>query len=101
MIKTICYLEAQNPDKNLLRFYKIDYEPKSIDRYCVYPIWGRQKKPGKGKIFEFNTLEECLKFILKTIQKRLNSYKRIGCKYEFIPLEKLEQRAGHQLSFLL
>lgn len=76
------YLTAQNPSKNIHRFYTIFTSKDLYGFTCIHTCYGRIGTKGRLKSYAFleeNKAETFLKFILK---KRLSSSKRIGVNYK-------------------
>lgn len=80
-------LRATRPDANLDRAYEIHLYKGLFDSWLVITAYGRYGAKGRGafqKTHSFFVLEEAKQFIDKTLNKRLNAFKRIGCNYEII-----------------
>ena len=75
-------LRASLLEKNLDRDYTITVQKGLFNLWVVNIFYGKWGASCCRLQYSFETQEEGKKFIKKTLQKRLNSHKRIGCNYQ-------------------
>ncbi len=77
-------LRAINPAKNVNRVYEIHVGRGLFNTITVILAYGRYGKGTHQRLYSFDSIQQANAFIKKTLQKRLNSHKRIGCGYEVV-----------------
>ena len=82
-----CYfydLRAQNPDKNLDRFYKISTGKNLFGEWTVILDYGRRGTQGRRRSHAFVTQEEARIFMTQKLKTRLAFRKHRGCAYRVV-----------------
>ena len=77
-------LRAINPGKNVDRVYEIWSGRGLFNCWSVIIGYGRHGRGGTQKVYSFTTQEEMEAFVRKTLNKRFQSHKRIGCSYQVV-----------------
>jgi predicted DNA-binding WGR domain protein len=80
-----CYikLRATNPALNLDRAYEILFQKGLFNSWLITTAYGRYGHKGvQTKTYSFDLEIQAQSFFNKTLKKRLNAKKRIGCNYE-------------------
>lgn len=76
-------LRATLPAKNLDRDYTIWVQKGLFNLWVVNILYGKWGAARHHKIqYSFEAPEQAQRFIKKTVRKRLNAQKRIGCNYK-------------------
>lgn len=75
-------LRAVNPKRNMNRFYHIQVGEDLFESPYIMTTYGRSGTSGRSKSYAFHTWSELDKHLRKTLRKRLNAKKRIGCNYQ-------------------
>jgi len=75
-------LKAQNPPKNIYRFYNIFMDKDLFGFICIHTCYGRIGTKGRLKSYAFDKTEQAENFLNHILKKRLNSSIRIGVDYE-------------------
>ena len=76
------HLTAQNPTKNIYRFYTIFTSKDLFGFTCVHTCYGRIGTKGRLKSYAFEKESKATIFLNHILKKRLNSSKRIGVNYK-------------------
>jgi predicted DNA-binding WGR domain protein len=77
-------LRAINPARNVNRVYEIQIGQGLLNTITVLIAYGRLGGSTQQRFYHFDTLFEAHAFVQKSMQKRLNAHKRIGCGYEVV-----------------
>ena len=77
-------LRAINPARNVNRVYEIHVGQGLFNTITVILAYGRYGKGFHQRLYSFDNTLQANAFIHKTLQKRLNAHKRIGCGYEVV-----------------
>lgn len=80
-------LRATNPERTIDRAYEIWSGKGLFNCWSVIIGYGRQGRGGSQRVYSFQTQEEMTNFVSKTLKKRFQSHKRIGCSYEVVHQE--------------
>jgi len=83
-------LRAIKPETNVNRVYEIRLDRGLFESWLVIIAYGRYGGGACQKIHSFFTVEDARKFVQKTLKKRVNSQKRIGCYYKIVKAIGLE-----------
>ena len=76
------YLTAQNPSKNIYRFYTIFTSKDLFGFTCIHTCYGRTGTKGRLKSYAFLEENKAESFLNKLLKKRMTSSKRIGVDYK-------------------
>lgn len=82
-------LRAIKPETNVNRVYEIRLDKGLFESWLVIIAYGRYGGGAYQKIHSFFTVEDARKFVQKTLKKRFQSHKRIGCYYKVVQAEGL------------
>lgn len=77
-------LRAIKPETNVNRVYEIRVDRGLFNSWLVIIAYGRYRGGACQKIHSFFNIEDVKKFVQKTLKKRVNSQKRIGCYYKIV-----------------
>ena len=73
------------------RVYEIRLDRGLFESWLVFTAYGRHGAGAHQKIHSFLTLEDARKFVQKTLKKRFQSHKRIGCCYKIVQAKGLTE----------
>ena len=82
-------LRAIKPETNVNRVYEIRVDRGLFNSWLVITAYGRYRGGTCQKTHSFFSLEEARTFVQKTLKKRFQSQKRIGCCYKIIKAKGL------------
>lgn len=74
-------LEAQNPERNHFRFYRMDVQKDLFNYWMLTTIYGRIGTKGTTKKFAFKNVREVENKVKDILKRRKTSHKRIGTNY--------------------
>ena len=77
-------LRAIRPETNVNRVYKIRIDKGLFNSWLVITAYGCYGKGACQKIHSFLNKEEARAYAGKTLRKRFQSHKRIGCCYKIV-----------------
>jgi predicted DNA-binding WGR domain protein len=75
------YLEARNPDRNVMRAYRITLSRDLFGAYLVECRFGRIGCYGQGSIQSFDDEGAARAHIEKTLRRRVSAPRRVGVPY--------------------
>lgn len=78
------YLRANNPSKNISRWYSLRLCQDLFGDWLLLTGWGRYGFKGQGKQYAFIDEASAQKEFERILKKRLNAQKRIGCNYRIV-----------------
>jgi predicted DNA-binding WGR domain protein len=84
MLTLVSYLQANDPEQNKHRFYRIAYGQDLFEQWIVEITYGRIECKGRSLITLFDSQKEALCYVKQTLKRRQSSPNRIGVKYESI-----------------
>lgn len=77
-------LRAQNPERNVNRFYAVTIGRSLFSTYAVYTNNGRVGTHGRMRIHEVTSMEEVKSYLKRCLKRRLSAVKRLGVSYEAV-----------------
>jgi predicted DNA-binding WGR domain protein len=81
MSSFILELEAENPERNHFRFYRLDVQKDLFNFWMLTTIHGRIGASGTTRKFAFKNKEEVRQKINDILKRRESAPKRIGTRY--------------------
>jgi predicted DNA-binding WGR domain protein len=89
MLKTVAYLEARDPERNIHRAYAIAYGQDLFGNWIVETTFGRIGGKGRTLVTVVKSEDEALQYVRKSLKRRESAPKRLGIGYK-VKTEKEE-----------
>ena len=86
MLSPPLHLKAENSDSNVYRWYSLTMGQDLFGEWMLITKWGRIGYKGQLKEYVFPEEKLAQREYQRILRKRLNSHKRIGCRYRIIHL---------------
>jgi hypothetical protein len=83
-------LRAINPDLGFDRTYTIILGRDLFRQWYVTIVFGRYNIWGTSKTLALETQEEAISYIHQKLRRRLSSPKRIGCSYQLVSFDGVD-----------
>jgi predicted DNA-binding WGR domain protein len=84
MLTLVSYLQANDPEQNLHRFYRIEYGQDLFGQWIVEVNYGRVGCKGRSLISLYDSQKEALSYVKQALKRRQTSANRIGVTYESV-----------------
>jgi predicted DNA-binding WGR domain protein len=84
MLTLVSYLQTNDPEQNLHRFYRIQYGQDLFDQWIVEVNYGRAGCKGRSLITLFDSQKDAMSYVKQSLKRRQSSSKRIGVNYESV-----------------
>ena len=84
MLTLVSYLQANDPEQNLHRFYRIEYRQDLFGQWIVEVNYGRVGCKGRSLITLYDSQKEALSYVKQALKRRQSSTGRTGVNYESI-----------------
>ncbi len=84
MLTLVSYLQANDPEQNLHRFYRIEYGQDFFGQWIVEVNYGRVGCKGRSLITLFDTQKDAQSYVKQALKRRQSSPNRIGVAYESV-----------------
>jgi predicted DNA-binding WGR domain protein len=84
MLTLVAYLQANDPEQNLHRFYRIEYGQDLFGQWIVEVNYGRVGCKGRSLITLFESQNDAQSYVKQALKRRKSSPNRIGVAYESV-----------------
>ena len=84
MLTLASYLQANDPEQNLHRFYRIEYGQDLFGQWIVEVNYGRVGCKRRSLITLYDSQKEALSYVKQALKRRQSSAIRIGVTYESV-----------------
>jgi predicted DNA-binding WGR domain protein len=84
MLTLVSYLQANDPEQNLYRFYRIEYGQDLFGQWIVEVNYGRAGCKGRSLITLFDSQKDAQSYVKQVLKRRQSSTGRIGVSYESV-----------------
>ncbi|MEY3786541.1 MAG: hypothetical protein RLZ75_746 [Pseudomonadota bacterium] len=84
MLTLVSYLQANDPEQNLHRFYRIEYGQDLFGQWIVEVNYGRVGCKGRSLITLYDSQKEALSYVKQALKRRQSSTGRIGVNYDSV-----------------
>jgi predicted DNA-binding WGR domain protein len=84
MLTLVSYLQANDPNQNLHRFYRIEYGQDLFGQWIVEINYGRVGCKGRSLVTLFDSQNDALGYVKQALKRRQSSPNRIGVAYESV-----------------
>ena len=84
MLTLVSYLQANDPEQNLHRFYRIEYGQDLFGQWIVEVNYGRVGCKGRSLITLFDSQMDAQSYVKQALKRRQSSPNRIGVAYESV-----------------
>ncbi len=84
MLTLVSYLQANDPEQNLHRFYRIEYGQDLFGQWIVEVNYGRVGCKGRSLITLYNSQKDAQSYVKQALKRRQSSANRIGVTYESV-----------------
>ena len=84
MLTLVSYLQANDPEQNLHRFYRIEYGQDLFGQWIVEVNYGRVGCKGRSLITLYDSQMDAQSYVKQALKRRQSSANRIGVIYESV-----------------
>ena len=84
MLTLVSYLQANDPEQNLHRFYRIEFGQDLFGQWIVEVNYGRVGCKGRSLISLYDSQKEALSYVKQALKRRQSSTGRIGVNYDSV-----------------
>jgi len=84
MLTLVSYLQANDPEQNLHRFYRIEYGQDLFGQWIVEVNYGRVGCKGRSLITLYNSQKDAQSYVKQALKRRQSSVNLIGVTYESV-----------------
>jgi predicted DNA-binding WGR domain protein len=84
MLTLVSYLQANDTEQNLHRFYRIEFGQDLFGQWIVEVNYGRVGCKGRSLISLYDSQKEALSYVKQVLKRRQTSANRIGVTYESV-----------------
>ena len=84
MLTLVSYMQANDPEQNKHRFYRIAYGQDIFDQWIVEITYGQVGCKGRSLITLYDSQKEAVSYVKQALKRRQSSPNRIGVAYESV-----------------